>query len=179
MPFLSTLITSAFEFQRLALEHSQEVLETSIDWQRGVNDTIVAGIEDQEDVQRRFLALQHVGVHRLCDRADDNLPAVQPATDELREVVDDQFSQLYDNHEEVFDTLVDELENSAEVYDDVSDDYLAAVDDQIEMLVDAADEFESQSIEAADQVEDRIEELRNALEDYREQLDMAQLGAAA
>lgn len=164
-------LETAFELQRTLLQQSKETVETSLDFQTSVNRTIVEGLEEQEDIQRRMLALQHVVIHKLCDSLDDQVPGAHMATEEFRDVVDEQFDQLYRNHEDIFADVVGELENSVDAYDDVSVDYLDALDDQLDLLVTAHEDLEAQSVEAAEQFDDRIDSLQAEVVDLREQVD--------
>lgn len=164
-------LETAFELQRTLLQQSQETVDTSRDFQTSVNRTLIDSFEEQEDIQRRMLALQHVVIHKLCDRLDEQVPGAHLATDEFRDVVDVQFDRLYQNHEDFFASLIAELENSVDAYDDVSIEYLDAVDDQLDLLVTAYEDLEAQSVEAAEQFDDRIDSLQAEVVDLREQVD--------
>lgn len=144
-------ISAAFELQRTVLESSQEFLETSIDYHTGVADTLVMGIDRQETVQRRLLALQHVAWHRLTGRVDERVPQLEPATEEVLSVVDQQFSQLYASHSEVYDEVIDDLEAGSDACDELGDQYLAALDTQVAVLANASQAAESQTQLLADQ----------------------------
>lgn len=171
-------LESAFALQRTLIQKGHETVETGLEFQTGLNRALVDGLEDQEDIQRRFLALHHVVLHRIFDSLDEQLPGAHLAIDDFRDVVDEQFDQLYDNHEEVFENLVDELEDSVDACDDVGVDYLDALDDQLDLLVDAQEELETQSVEAAEQFDDQIDSLQTDVVslqtdvvDLREQVD--------
>lgn len=162
---------SAFELQRTLLQQGQETVETGLDFQTSVTRTLVDGLEEQEDVQRRMLALQHVVVHKLCESIDEQVPGAHLATQEFRAVVDEQFDQLYRGHEEVYANVIGELENSVDAYDDVSVEYMDALDGQLDLLVSAHEDLEEQSVEAAAQFDDRIASLQTEVVDLRNQVD--------
>lgn len=147
---------AALELQRQAIEAGQQTLATGIDFQTNVSETVLLGIEKQERVQRRLLSIQHVLVHRLCERVEEDSDSLGGATDGVRDVTDRHFSQLYENHGEFYDTLLDELEVTVDVYDEVAHEYVDAVDETVALAVTAHEELETQSIEALEQWDDQL-----------------------
>jgi len=137
-------LSVGFDIQRQAIESSQRALETTIDIQTNLTDSTIDTVSRQEDVQRRLLALQHVAIHRLLDRAGDQQVGVVELNEHLRSVTDDQFSSLYDGHKELFETLTTDLEASAAALDEVSMEYLDAIDELATLTMSATEQAETQ-----------------------------------
>lgn len=173
MTLLTAPLTTTFELQRTALDHSHRTLGTLLDFQTNLNETLLEGIEKQETVQRRILALHHVGLHRVFNGVEEELPGPSVPPDEFRSVLDDQFRQLYSNHEDVFEGLLEELERNVEAYDEVSVDYLDSLEEQIDLVVATHEDLEAQSVGAAEEFDERIDTLQEQLLEVRARLEPA------
>lgn len=146
------LVSTTSELQRGTLEQGLQAAETGAGFQTSMGWSLVDGIERQTRAQRRMLALQHVAIHRVCNRIDEHTPGSNLATDAVREVVDEQFSQLYEMNDETFDTLEADLEHGVETCDGVSTELLDALSDQTELLLRAIEDAEVESLEAIEQL---------------------------
>lgn len=145
-------VSMPFELQRTALEQGQRALETGVAFQMRAGRSLLDGAERQRDSQQRTLALQHVAIHRICNRLDERVPGPTPVTDVVRDVADGQFEQLYDLNDETSERLIAALENGTSTYDDVSAEYLDILDEQTALLVRAIEEAEAESLEVGDRL---------------------------
>lgn len=139
-------VSATFELQRAVLEQGQQALEASITFQTDAGRSLVEGLERQQRIQRRTLALQHVAVHRICDRIEEYTPEPNPMTDAVRDVVDENFDQLYELSDETFERLASDLDAGVDAYDDVSADYLDALEEQAALLVRTLEKAESSEL---------------------------------
>jgi len=137
-------LSAGLGIQRQAIESSQRALKTAIDIQTNLADSAVDTVSRQERVQRRLLALHHVAIHRLLDRADDRQVAGAGVSEPLRSVTDDQFRRFYDGHEELFETLTTDLEASTDAFDEVSAEFLDALDELTALATSATEQTETQ-----------------------------------
>lgn len=167
MPLVATPLTTAFELQRTAIQQTRDVFDTTVEFHTNLNEILLDGFEEQQSIQRRLIAIQHVVAHRLVDRVEEDMPVVDAGTDQAREVLDEQFTQLYDNHEQLFRSTVDEFATSVDAYDDVSEDYLAALDEQLALLIRTQEEVEGQSVETAEQVDEQLLAIQEGISDLR------------
>lgn len=158
--------STMFELQRTALEQGQRALETGVAFQTNTSRFLVDGMERQKRTQRRVLALQHVAVHRICNRIDERTPGPNPATDAVREVVDEQYSRLYELNDETFDRYVADLEVGVDAYDDVSAEYLDALSEQVALLVRATETAEAESLDAAEGLAAQLDALADLYEQF-------------
>jgi uncharacterized phage infection (PIP) family protein YhgE len=174
MSLLAAPIEAAFELQRTALEEGRRAADASIGMQDSVNRSVVSGVESQHRIQRRLLSMQQVSLHRLARRVEERSPGPPNVTAEMLEVIDEQYDQLYESQQDLFDGLSQELENGTEAYEELALDSLAALDEQLELLRAATEQLEAQSIEAAEQLEDQLALFDAQLADIEAQLDRAQ-----
>lgn len=163
-------LTATFELQRQTITQSQEALSQGVEFQQRFSEAFLSGLEGQESAQRQTVALQKEAIHNTLDVVDENVPGVDTVTDDAREMVDEQFEQLLDNHEEAFDALAEELEAGTDTYDELALDYLDTVDDQIGMLMEAHAELETHSIETTEQITEQFEQLQTQVEDMQQQV---------
>lgn len=163
-------ITTTFEFQRRSLEQGQQAIEQSFDVQKQFGDSLIAGLDSQEQFQRRIVELNRDTVTSILD-AVDGLPGTDVAVDDLRESVDDGYEDLLDGHEETFDNIEAELENSMDSADDVSDDLVETLDEQLDTLLEAHEELEDQSVEVTEELVGRFEDLQEQANDIQQQIE--------
>jgi len=179
MTLYATPLTAAFEIQRAAIEGGKGVLEAGVELQEGCHDSVVTGLQSQENFQRRLLSMQQVAVHRIARRLERETPGPPNLNRELLEIADEQYAQLYENHDDLYDGLTDELENGSEAWSEVTADTLEVLEEQLNFLLDASEQLEDQSLEAAEQldeqvalVETRLDELRQHVEGFEELEDL-------
>lgn len=170
---LSAPLTAAFELQRTAVRQTWQTVETGVGFHTAVNDIFARTLQDQQPVQRRVLVLQHIVFHTVCDKLEEDLPAIHVLTGELRDLTDEQFDQLYENHDAFFDTIVGEFNNGVEALDDVSEEYLAALDEHLEAAVRAHEDIEGQSIQTVEQFDEQFGTLQDQVVDLKTSVDPA------
>jgi len=161
-------IEATFELQRKSLEQSQQAFQQTVDLPARLGEAAVDGLESQESVQRSVVELQQETLHTLLDTLEDGLSGVEAPTGDLREVIDDQYDVVLDNHAEFFDNLGNGVEEALQTYDEFSAESVEALEDLLDALVELQEELESQSVEAAEEVTEQVEELQGQVE---EQLD--------
>jgi uncharacterized phage infection (PIP) family protein YhgE len=163
-------IAATFELQRQTIKQSQQALEQGIEFQRDFNRAVIDGLDGQEDAQRRVVELQREAILRTLDTVEANVPGAEDAMVEVRETVDEQFTQLLDDHEEAFENITAGIEDGTTTYDEFTSEYLNALNDQLEMVIDAHEDLESQSAEAAEEVTGQLERLQSQVEDVQQQV---------
>lgn len=175
----TTPIETTFELQRRTLTGSQQAIENGIDLQKQIAGATIDALDAHESTQRRAVELLQKSVHRTLDAAEA-LPGGEGTTDDVREVVDEQYEELFAAHEEAFEAITTELEAGVDAYDDLSAEYLETLDEQLALLAQAHEELESQSITATEQVDEQIGELQEQVEDVQEQIrDVSEQAADA
>jgi len=185
----TTPINSVFEFQRTAIEQSQHAVERSVEFQQSVNEAVLDGLDSQESAQRQGVELNRTAVHSYLDAIEATVPGAAGTFDDVREVVDEQYDTLLENHTEAFDSVAEEVERGIEVYDESAEEYLAAVEEQTEALLEAHEEIEGETVDVVreatgqleefqDQLEEQVEEVQEQVEEVQEQVaESAQLEA--
>lgn len=167
-------LETTFELQRKTLEGGQQVFEQTIDIPGRLGQAAIDGLDSQESIQRSLVELQQETVHSLLDSLEEGLPGVEGSTDDVREVIDDQYTVLLENHEELFDNLGAGIEDGVTAYDDLSAESTEALEDLLDALVELQEELEAQSVDAAEQAGDQLDELQEQvsgqIEDIQEQL---------
>ncbi|MXR51838.1 hypothetical protein GRX03_09495 [Halovenus sp. WSH3] len=170
-------IQTTFELQRRSLEQSQQALEQSVDIGQQISESLLAGLDSQEQFQRRLVELNRDTVASALD-AIESLPGADVAVDDLRENIDDGYERLLDGHEEAFDNISAELEDGTDSYDDLTAELLETVEEQLDLLVEAHEELEAQSVEAVDELAGQVEELQDQAEDVQAQIEQVSEDAA-
>lgn len=161
---------SVFELQRQSMEQSREALEQTMLVPMRLGEATVDSLSSQESTQRNAVELQREAVLSLLDAVDDTVPGVQGSTDQVREVVDDQYGALLDAHAELFENVTNSIEESVDSYDDASDDAIAALDELADSVMEAQAELEDQSVEATEQLEAQFAELQTQIEELQGQI---------
>ncbi|WP_336325663.1 hypothetical protein [Halovenus sp. HT40] len=170
-------IETTFELQRRSIEQSQQAIEQSFDVGQQISDSLIAGLESQEQFQRQLVELNRDTVTSALD-AIEGLPGADVAVDDLRENIDDGYDELLAGHEDAFDSISEELENGVDSYDDLTQDLLETVDEQLDLIVEAHEELEDQSVEAVDELAGRVEELQEQADDVQDQIEQVSQEAA-
>jgi len=174
----TTPVTTAFEAQRATIEQGQKALEQSVTFQQQLNQAMLGSLESQESAQRRGVELSQTAVHTYLDTLEASVPGVEPAVEELRNTVDEQFEFLLENHAEAFDAAEEEFGEGVDTYDEMTADTLEALDDQLSMLIEAHEDLETQSVEAVEGMADQVEDLQAQVEEVSEQIQDVQEQAA-
>lgn len=174
----TTPVTTAFEAQRATIEQSQQAVEEGVEFQKRMNDVVLGSLESQESVQRRGVELSQTAIHTYLDALESSMPGVEPAIEELRGTVDEQFEFLLENHAEAFDAAEAELGEGVDTYDEMSADSLEALDEQLSMLIEAHEDLESQSVEAVEGMADQVEDLQAQVGEVSDQIQDVQEQAA-
>jgi len=172
-------VATTFELQRRSIEQGQEALEQTLTFPTRVGDAAVDSLDSQESVQRNVVAFQQDAIHSLLDTVEETFPGAETSTNDVREVVDDQYDSVLEAHAELFENLSTSLEEGIEAYDDLSAETVEALEEALEELVDAQEELEEQSVEATEQVEEQFEELQAQVEDVQEQIQSVSEDATA
>jgi uncharacterized phage infection (PIP) family protein YhgE len=162
-------IKATFELQRKTLEQGQQTIAQGIDFQRQVSDSVVAGVESQEELQRRVVELNRDTLHTALD-AIEGIPNADVVVEDLRETVDSGYDEALASHEEVFDALAEELEGGIEDYDSLVDELVETLDEQFDVVVDAHEELEAQSVEATEELAGQVEDLQEQADDVQAQI---------
>jgi gas vesicle protein len=170
-------ITTTFELQRRSLEQGQQAIEQSLDVQKQVGDSLIAGLDSQEQFQRRLVELNRDTITSIID-AVDGLPGADIAVDDLRESIDGGYDDLLDGHEEAFDSIEAELESGIDDVDEVSDDLIETLDEQLGLLLEAHEELEDQSVEVTEELVGRFEDLQEQANDVQQQIEQVSEEAA-
>lgn len=170
-------IETTFELQRKSLEQGQQAFEQGLDFQRRVSDSLIDGLATQEDVQRSIVELHRDTVYSVLD-AVEGLPGAEVGAEDLRETLDDGYSEILDGHADAFETISEELESGVDSYDEFTEDLLNTIDEQLDILVSAHEELEEQSIEAAEELTGQLEELQGQVEDVQSQVQQVSEEAA-
>ncbi|WP_181687049.1 hypothetical protein [Halorhabdus salina] len=171
-------ITTAFELQRASIEQGQSALEQGVQFQQHMSQAMLGSFESQESVQRRSVELSQTAIHTYLDTLESSVPGVEPAVEELRSTVDEQFEFLLENHAETFDAVEEELSEGVEAYDELSADSLDALDEQLTMLIEAHEDVEAQSVDVVEDMADQVEDLQQQVEEVQEQVQDVQEQAA-
>lgn len=162
-------IKTTFDLQRKTLEQGQQAIAQGVDFQRQVSDSVVAGVESQEEFQRRVVELNRDTLHAALD-AIEGIPNADVVVEDLRESVDSGYDEALASHEEVFDALAEELEDGIEGYDELVDELVVTLDEQFDIVVEAHEELEGQSVEAAEELAGQVEQLQDQADDVQEQI---------
>lgn len=170
-------IQTTFELQRRSLEQGQQAIEQSFDVGHQISDSLIAGLESQEQFQRQLVELNHDTVSSVLD-AIDGLPGADVAVEDLRENIDAGYDELLAGHEDAFDSISEELETGSDSYDDLTADLLETVDEQLDLIVEAHEELEDQSVEAIDELAGQFEELQEQADDVQAQIEQVSQEAA-
>jgi len=163
-------LETTFELQRKSLEQGQQALEQTIDFPNRIGEATVDSLDSQESVQRSIVELQQETFHSVLDALEEGIPGVETPTEDVRELVDDQYDAFFENHEELFANLETSLEESLDAYDEMSEESIEALEELVDALVEAQEELEDQSLEATEQVGDQIDDLQAQLEDLQAQV---------
>ena len=166
----TTPITTTFEMQRKSIEQGQQALHRTVEMQKQFSGAFADGLESTESAQRRLVELQQETIHQTLDAIEANVPGADTGTEEVREVVDDQFEQLLANHEEAFDVLAEELDEGMTTYDEMTADYLDALGEQVDLVLETHEELETQSVEAVEELGEQVEEMQEQVEEMTEQM---------
>jgi chromosome segregation ATPase len=170
-------IETTFELQRRSLEQGQQAIEQSFDVGQQISDSLMAGLDSQEQFQRQLVQLNRDTVTSVLD-AIEGLPGADVAVDDLRENVDDGYEELLDGHADAFDSISEELENGADSYDELTQDLLDTIDEQLDLIVEAHEELEAQSVDAVDELAGQVEQLQEQADDVQNQIEQVSEEAA-
>jgi gas vesicle protein len=163
-------VETTFELQRRSIEQSQQAIEQTVDLPQRVGEAAVDSLDSQESVQRSVVELQQQTLNSLLDAVEEGFPGAETPTEDVREVIDDQYTAFLDNHEEFFVNLEESLEEGVDAYDDLSEESVEAIDEFVDALMEAQEELEDQSIEATEQVGEQVDELQEQVEDVQSQI---------
>ena len=163
-------VETTFELQRRSIEQSQEALEQTITFPTRVGEAAVDSLDSQESVQRNAVEFQQEAIHSLLDAVEETFPGVETSTEDVREVVDDQYGSVLEAHAELFENLSNSLDEGVGAYDELSEETVEAIDDLADSLVEAQEELEGQSVEATEQIEEQFDDLQDQVEDVQEQI---------
>lgn len=163
-PTATTPISTAFEFQRTAIQQGQEAFRRGVEFQQRVNRAFVSSLDSQASAQRGTVELSRTATHAYLDAVAASVPGVDETVAEVREAVDQQFDALLESHAEAFDEFEQQLEEGLDTYDDATDEYIASLDEQIELLLEAHEDVEVQTLEAFRELQVQIEEFQGRVE---------------
>ena len=164
----TTPVSTAFEFQRSAIEQSHQAVESGVEFQKRLNAAALDGVDATENAQRSTVELTENAVHSYLDVVEATVPGAASVTGQVRENLDEQFDSLYQAHEEAFDVTEGEFAEGVDAYDELAVDYLATLNDGIETLLDANEDVEAQTLEAFEQFEETGEEMQAQFEEQAE-----------
>lgn len=143
----------AFDIQRDLLETGRQTVETGVDFQQELTESLVDGIESQREAQRRILGLQYVTLRRTLRRTDEETPGPAAAEEVLRDI-DHQIADLQADQEEAFDTLIDTLEETGDALEEATMDSLDTVEEQLSALSVALEQLEQLESDVLDTAAD-------------------------
>jgi len=174
----TTPVSTAFEFQRNAIEQSHQAVESGVEFQKRLNAAALDGVDATENAQRSSVELTENAVHSYLDVVESTVPGAASVTGQVRENLDEGFDSLYQAHEEAFDVTEGEFAKGVDAYDELAVDYLAVLNDQMETLLEAHEDVEAQTLEAFEQFEGQFEEMQAQFEETGEEMQ-AQFEAQA
>lgn len=163
-------IETTFELQRQSLKQGQALLTQGVDVQQQVGKSVIAGIESQEQFQRRFVEFNQDAVTDTLEILEET-SGLDSEDSELRANLDDGYDELLSRHAELFDTITKELgEHGIDPSEELSADLLETIDEQLDLLLETHEELEAQSVEAVDDLESQLTELREQVGDVNNEL---------
>jgi uncharacterized phage infection (PIP) family protein YhgE len=178
MPDYTNPVETTFELQRRSIEQSQEALEQTITLPTRVGEAALDSLDSQESVQRNVVETQQEAIHSFLDAIEETFPGVETSTEDVREVVDDQYDSVLEAHAGFFENLSNSLDEGFDAVDELSEETIEALDDLVDSLVEAQEELEDQSLEATEQAEEQFDELQAQVEDVQEQIQSVSEDAA-
>ena len=163
-------VKATFDMQRKSLEQGQDAVKRTVEMQARVGKAALDSLGSQESFQRSAVELQQDLVHSYLDAVEANVPGMDGAVFEMRELVDEQYAALLESHEELFASIVSEVEEGVDATDEMGEEYVSMLDDQMEMLYETHEELEGQSVEAVEEMQAQFEEVQEQAEDLQAQV---------
>lgn len=160
----TTPVSTAFEIQRTAIQQGQEALERSVDFQQRVNRAVLNSLDSQAAAQRGTVELARTATHAYLDTVAATVPGADGTVDEIREVVDEQYEVLLENHASAVDEVEGQLETGLDIYEEAAQEFIGSTEAQIEALLAAHEDVEDQTLETVQEFEGQIEEFQGRLE---------------
>lgn len=152
-------ITTTFELQRQSLEQGQDLLSQGVEIQRQVGESVLKGIESQEQLQRRLVEYNQEAVTDVLEILQDASGIDDDGG--LSENLDEGYDELLSRHADAFESITKELEeHGIDPSEELSEDFLDTVDEQLDLLRETHEDLETQSVEMAEDLESQLSELQ-------------------
>jgi hypothetical protein len=163
-------IEATFELQRQSLKQGQELLSQGVEIQQQVGESVIKGIESQEQFQRRLVEYNQDAVTDVIEIAED-ATELETADGGLRDNLDEGYDELLSRHADAFESITKELgEHGIDPSEELSEEFVDAVEEQLDLLLEAHEDVEAESVEIAEDIENRLNELQTEAEEIGEDL---------
>lgn len=145
-------IQTAFEFQRTAVEQTQQTTHDVVEAQKALVETFANSVEPVAALQAQTNDMSQQAAHASLDALEASMPEDAADFDELRRAIDDGFESVDDMQADAWESFGEVLDESVAAFDEAADNYTAAVDTTFDTFLNAHEQVE-------DSVEDVAEDI--------------------
>jgi len=146
-------ITTVFEFQRTAVERSQQATHDALSAQKAAVETLAESAEAVQSLQARTAEMSQEAAHAYLDAVESALPEDAADFAQLREAVDDGFDGVDDLQADVWESVDEAIDENVAAFDEFADNYADAADTAFDSYLDAHEQVEDGVAGVADDFE--------------------------
>ena len=150
-------IQTAFEFQRTAVEQTQQATHDVVEAQKALVETFANSVEPVAALQAQTNDMSQQAAHAYLDAVESSLPEDAADFDELHEAVDDGFESVDDVQADAWESFGEVLDESVTAFDEAADNYTDAVDTTFDTFLNAHEQVEESVEDVAENAEDVAE----------------------
>ncbi|WP_135534520.1 hypothetical protein [Halostella pelagica] len=141
-------IQTAFEFQRTAVEQTQQATHDAVEAQRTAFQTLAENLDTVQALQSQTNQMSQEAAHAYLDAVEaavpeDAAPEDAAQFDDLRQMIDDGFESADEVQADAWDSFDDIVDESVAAFDEYADNYTEAVDTTFDTFLDAHEEVEN------------------------------------
>jgi len=138
-----------FTMQQRLFDQQRRFVERSFEMQRRMLDSVDAGLEAQHSAEKQSRHLAQMAFDATIDAWEQSIPGEEPAMDDIREMIDEQFEAGDKLSEEAWTALESTIEDSVDTYGDMLDQSEEFYSDMFDAYMQTAERVEEQVEEAS------------------------------
>lgn len=151
-------VTTAFDFQRSAIEQSKRAVEQSVDLQKRTARAFVNSLDAQQSAQKQTTEVLESAIEASLTAFKASAPGNAAGNvEEFERVLEEQFRTADEIQDESWASMKRALEEGVEAYDSIADAYLETVDASFDALLEANERAEGQMTQAVAAAEEAVE----------------------
>lgn len=141
-------LSTAFEFQRSALEQTHSATVEAVEAQKTAVNAAADSVDTFQEIAEQSTQFSQEAVHAYLDSIEQLNPEAD--LDELRDLVDDGFESAEEFQDESWEAVKETIDESVDGFEAAADNYTEMVDSSFDTY-----------LQAHEQVEEGVEELED------------------